>query len=101
MQIKEGLKLVGLESDEARCLQGVVLEEARAGSATSITTLSCVGLLCCAKKEIERATFDAINSNSLVYDGRSVDPPPASREIPRCGFFDTSGNSKKFTTSYC
>ena len=42
------------------------------GAGVSIVSRECSLLLCCGKKDIDPATFAAINSNSLVYDGRLV-----------------------------
>ena len=71
-QVKTGLRLVGLDSDDSRLLTAAIFEESNAGGSTSVSALPCNVLLCCGKKAIERATFEAINSNSLVYDGRLV-----------------------------
>mmetsp|Transcript_28030 Transcript_28030/g.71900 ORF Transcript_28030/g.71900 Transcript_28030/m.71900 type:complete len:1184 (+) Transcript_28030:552-4103(+) len=71
IQVKHGLRLVGLDSDDSRLLTAAIFEESVSGSAT-VTALQCSVLLCCGRKSIERATFEAINSNSLVYDGRLV-----------------------------
>ena len=34
--------------------------------------LPCAALLCCGTPEVDRATFRALNSNSIVYDGGLV-----------------------------
>ena len=74
MQVKHGLRLVGLDSDDSRILTAAIFEESSVGGtgSTSVSALPCTLLLCCGHKSIERATFQAINANSLVFDGRLV-----------------------------
>ena len=53
-------------------LTAAIFEESSNSGSTAVSALPCGVLLCCGYKTIERATFEAINSNSLVYDGRLV-----------------------------
>ena len=62
------MKLVGLDADDQQLLQNMMLES----SAGVVLSQPCQLLLCAGAKQVERTTFDAINSNSLVYDGRLV-----------------------------
>lgn len=71
--MKFGLQLVGLDSDDARVLSAAIFEESDAKSgSTTVSAIPCNVLLCSGSKGIERVTFEAINSSSLVYDGRLV-----------------------------
>jgi len=63
-----GMKLVGLSGDDDDCLASVLLEAD--GGAT--VSQPCQMLVCAGVAEVERRTFEAINGNSLVYDGRLV-----------------------------
>jgi len=73
IQVKHGLRLVGLDSDDSKLLTAAIFEESTAvGSSSAVSAWPCNVLLCCGRKSVERATFEAINSNSLVYDGRLV-----------------------------
>jgi hypothetical protein len=63
------MRVVGLSADDDGLLTAVMLE-AEGGGAT--VSQPCTMLVCAGAKEIERSTFEAINGNSLVYDGRLV-----------------------------
>jgi len=66
-RVRRGARLVGLESDDEGALSAVIVEEVGVASALPARVLLCAGL-----PEIDRATFRAINDNSLVYDGGLV-----------------------------
>ena len=68
MRLVVDMKLVGLDADDQQLLQNMMLES----SAGVVLSQPCQLLLCAGAKQVERTTFDAINSNSLVYDGRLV-----------------------------
>jgi len=72
IQVKHSLRLVGLDCDDSKLLTAAIFEDSNAVGSSSVSALACSVLICCGPKSIERATFEAINSNSLVYDGRLV-----------------------------
>ena len=69
VQLVHNMRVVGLSADEDGLLTAVMLE-AEGGGAT--VSQPCTMLVCAGAKEIEHSTFEAINGNSLVYDGRLV-----------------------------
>jgi len=69
VQLVSGMRLVGLSAEEDGTLANVMLE-ADGGGAT--VSQPCTMLVCAGLQEVERKTFEAINGNSLVYDGRLV-----------------------------
>jgi len=68
VQKVDGMRLVSLEGDEDGLLTSVSLES----DAGAAVTQQCNVLLCSGAKEVQRSTFEALNGNSLVYDGRLV-----------------------------
>jgi hypothetical protein len=68
VQLVGGMRLVGVESDDDGMLCSAMLETEQG----SVVAQACSLLLCAGKREVQRSTFDALNGNSLVYDGRLV-----------------------------
>jgi len=64
----DGMRLAKLEADDEGKLVAVQLETDGGG----VVTQPCTLLLCAGAREVQRATFEALNGNSLVYDGRLV-----------------------------
>ena len=74
VKLDRNMRLAGLESDDAQNLSACLLELPRAApnAPASVSALPCQALLCCGTREIDRSTFRALNSNSIVYDGGLV-----------------------------
>ena len=74
VRVDKNVRLAGLESDEQQNLSACLLELPRAApnAPANVSALPCQALLCCGTREIDRSTFRALNSNSIVYDGGLV-----------------------------
>jgi len=64
----EGMTLAGVDADDDGMLKNVMLET----EGGAVVSQPCTLLLCAGAPQVQRATFEAINGNSLVYDGRLV-----------------------------
>ena len=64
----DGMRIVGLEPDDEGFLSSVMLET----DGGAVVAQPCHLLLTAGAHEVQRTTFDALNGNSLVYDGRLV-----------------------------
>jgi hypothetical protein len=66
--VRRGLSLVGVEPDEADAGTLGAIQLA-SGPDAEPELLACRTLLCCAEPHLDRATFCALNDNSIVFDG--------------------------------
>ena len=68
VRVRRGVALVGVEADEGK--RGVLGSIQLAPTTDAeFDSMPCRTLLCCAEPMLDRATFRALNDNSIVFDG--------------------------------
>ena len=68
VQTLDGMRMVGIQRGPDCNVKSVTFET----EGGSMTTQQCNLLLCAGSKQVQRSTFEALNGNSLVYDGGLV-----------------------------